>query len=154
MYYNTKQQDLFILDCHGHDGGVAQDIAIVQSRTTKNGVRPGVSANPKNEENWKFPEVDRTEFEERLIVAMAIQIGVLTMMATHRYSFNGKTYLQKAGGPIGLRATCAVACVVMNTRDTRWMELMTTSQLEILTGIRYMDDIRAFLYEIREGWRM
>jgi hypothetical protein len=45
-------------------------------------VRPGVTANPKNEDNWKFPEVVRTEFEERLMVAMVIQIGVMTMMAT------------------------------------------------------------------------
>jgi hypothetical protein len=41
----------------------------------------------------------------------------------------------------------------MNTWDTRWLEEMTTNKLEILTGIRYMDDIRAFLFGIREGWR-
>ena len=79
---------------------------------------------------------------------MSIQIGVLTMMSTHRYSFNGKTYLQKAGGPIGLHATCAVAHVVMNTWDIRWLEMMATNRLEILTGIRYMDDICAFMYAI------
>ena len=56
---------------------------VLPRRTTKNGVRPGVTANPKNEENWMFPEVEKTEFEERLIVAMSIQIGVLTMMSTH-----------------------------------------------------------------------
>ena len=50
---------------------------------------------PGNEENWMFPAADRTEFEDRLIVAMATQIGVLTMMSTHRYSFAVKTYLQK-----------------------------------------------------------
>ena len=127
---------------------------VLPRRTTRNGVRPGVGAKPGNEENWMFPAEDRTEFEERLIVAMATQIGVLTMMSTHRYSFAGKTYLQNSGGPIGLRATCAVARVVMNTWDTKWMEMMTTNNLAIITGVRYMDDIRAFLHAIRAGWRM
>ena len=61
----------------------------------------------------------RTEFEERMIVAMAVQIGIIAVMNTHQYSFNGKTFLQKAGGPIGLRATCAILRVVMNTWDTK-----------------------------------
>ena len=85
---------------------------------------------------------------------MATQIGVLTMMSTHRYSFDGKTYLQKTGGPIGLRATCAVARVVMNAWDIRWMERMATNNISVITGVRYMDDIRAFLHAIRAGWRM
>ena len=74
-----------------------------------------------------FPAADRTEFEERLIVAMATQIGVLTMMSTHKYSFAGKTYLQKSGSLIGLRATCAVERMVMNTWDIKWMEMMTNN---------------------------
>jgi hypothetical protein len=42
----------------------------------------------------------------------------------------------------------------MNTWDIRWLEIMTTNRLEILTGIRNIDDIRAFMYPIREGWRL
>ena len=75
------------------------------------------------------------------------------MMSTHQYSFNSKTYLQKAGGPISLCATRSVARVIMNTWDTRWLEEMTNNKLEILTGVRYVDDIRAFLKAIREGLR-
>ena len=71
---------------------------VLPRRTTRNGVKPGVSAKPKNDKNWLFPAKERTEFEERLIVATAVQIGILTMMSTHRYSFNGDTYLQKSGG--------------------------------------------------------
>ena len=85
-------------------------------------MRPGVSSDPKNDENWSFPRAKRTELEERMLVATAVQIGVIAVMNTHQYSFNGKTFLQKAGGRIGLRATCAIARVVMNTWDTRWLE--------------------------------
>ena len=42
----------------------------------------------------------------------------------------------------------------MNTRDTKGMEMMTNNNLTVITGIRYMDDIRAFLRAIRAGWRL
>ena len=42
----------------------------------------------------------------------------------------------------------------MNTRDTKGMEMMTNNNLTVITGIRYMDDIRAFLHAIRAGCRL
>jgi hypothetical protein len=33
------------------------------------------------------------------------------------------------------------------------MELMAENNLEVLTGMRYMDDIRSFIKAIQEGWR-
>ena len=54
-------------------------------------------------------------------------------MSTHRNSFNGDTFLQKSGGPIGLCATCAVARMVMNMWDTMWLERMTEN-IVVITG--------------------
>jgi hypothetical protein len=90
---------------------------VLPRRTARGGVRPGVTASPENEEHWVFPRVEPTEYEKRLIVATVVKIGVLVMMNTHIYSWNGEIYLQKAGGLIGLRSTCAVARVVMNEWD-------------------------------------
>ena len=69
------------------------------------------------------------------------------------YKFEDKLFLQKAGGPIGLRSTCAVARVVMNTWDVKWKEKLDQNNITIKKGDRYMDDLRAFLSSIREGWR-
>ena len=88
-----------------------------------------------------------------MLIAMAVQIGIIAIMNTHQYSFNGKTFLQKAGGPIGLRATCAVARVVMNAWDLRWLEKVEDNQVRIITGVRYMDDILLFTRAIKAGWR-
>jgi hypothetical protein len=88
-----------------------------------------------------------------MIVAMAVQIGIIAVMNTHQYSFKGKTFLQKSGGPIGLRATCVIARVEMNTWDTRWLEKLEVNGIRIKTGVRYMDDIRIFAHAIRAGWR-
>ena len=79
-----------------------------------------------------------------MLIATAVQIGVIAVMNTHQYSFNGKVFLQRAGGFIGMRATCAIARVVMKTCDTRWLEKQDVNAIEIKTGARYMDDIRFF----------
>ena len=69
---------------------------ILPRRTAKGGVRPGVSSDPRNDEHWSFPDAKRTELEEKILVAMAVQIGVIAVMNTHQYSFCGKTFLQRA----------------------------------------------------------
>ena len=95
---------------------------VLPRRTSKGGVRPGVTADPRREENWIFPEVEMTRKEKRMIVATVIQIGVLTMMNTHIYEFDSEIFLQRAGGPIGLRA---VARVTVSYWDAKWLELMS-----------------------------
>ena len=117
------------------------------------GVRPGVTASPECEENWIFPVADLTDLEEKMIMATVIKIGVIVMMNSHVYEFNGDIFLQRAGGPIGLRSTCAVARVMMNVWDARWMEVVNANNIRVRKSNRYMDDIRCFLKAIREGWR-
>ena len=67
--------------------------------------------------------------------------------------FNNKIYLQQAGGPIGLWATCAVARVVMNFWDKKEKEKMETNNIKRDLEDRNMDDIRTVLMAIKEGWR-
>ena len=126
---------------------------VLPVRTAKGGTRPWVSSKPGNETNWRFPKVEYTALEKKKMVATIVQIGVLVMMNTHLYNFNGSTFLQCEGGPIGLRATCAVARVVMNEWDARWMNLMKVNNITIMDGERYMDDVRAILKALKPGWR-
>ena len=57
---------------------------VLPKRTAKGGVYPGVTSDPRNDEHWSFQRTGRTEYEERMMIAMAIQIGVLTSMNTHQ----------------------------------------------------------------------
>jgi hypothetical protein len=41
----------------------------------------------------------------------------------------------------------------MNYWDTKWKETMRENNVRIRSRDRYMDDIRAFLNSIMEGWR-
>ena len=88
-----------------------------------------------------------------MIVAKTLHSAVLAIFKTHTYSFSNKFFLQRVGGPIGLRSTCCVARIVMLWWDERLVEVMTKANLEIIEGVRYMDDIRIWLRSIRLGWR-
>ena len=88
-----------------------------------------------------------------MIEATVVKIMILVMMNTHIYTWNGETFLQTAGGPIGLRSTCAVAHVVMNEWDAKWMEVCVDNNIRVGKKNRNMDDIRAFLKSLKEGWR-
>ena len=42
-------------------------------------------------------------------MAEVLRLAVELMFSTHLYTFGGRCYKQKEGGPIGLRSTCALA---------------------------------------------
>ena len=104
-------------------------------RRFKKETRPGVTgagplgAEVGDQEQWKFPRVTLTEREKRLIIATVMRIAVLTLFQTHTYSFGGKYYLQKEGGPIGLRSTCCIARLVMLWWDEELLKVLVKNNI-------------------------
>ena len=86
-------------------------------------------------------------------MAEVMRLAVERMYGTHLYTFGGKCYKQREGGPIGLRSTCALAHVVMERWDMKWKERIKSNNIELEEDGRYVDDTRAYLYPIRAGWR-
>ena len=91
---------------------------VLPVRPTNKGRRAGITGeggigpDVNDEESWTFPRnVTLTKIEQKMILAEGVRIGVLTIFRTHVYSFGGHIYHQTSGGPIGLRATGAVAMV-------------------------------------------
>ena len=127
---------------------------VLPTRPSKSGGRPWVTGVLKDAEKmWTSPNIEWTSMEKKIGVAEMVRIGVICMMNTHVFQWDGRWFLQKKGGPIGLRATCAVARVVMLWWDGQLLAKMKENNLEIEAGARYMDDVRLFLESIREGWR-
>ena len=132
---------------------------VLPVRRKRTGSRPGVTGKgpmgPRrgDQEQWRFPTVKLTQEEKRMIVAEVVKIITEVMFETHLYTFGGKVYRQRRGGPIGLRGTCAIARLVMCHWDMRWKELMEKNRIRIEEYLRYMDDGRVFIYPIRPGWR-
>ena len=103
---------------------------------------------------WSFPNIERTDREKRLIVAKVMHTAVLTLFHTPTYTFGGKFYLKQQGGHIGLRSTCCIARIVMLWWDRQLTEVMAKSNLTAEEKVRYMDDIRVWMRNIRLGWRL
>ena len=103
---------------------------------------------------WTSQNIEWTSMEKKIGLAEMVRIGVICMMKTHVFQWDGRWFLQKNGGPIGLRATCAVARVIMLWWDGQLLAKMKENNLKIEAGARYMDDVRLFLESIREGWSL
>ena len=132
---------------------------VLPIRRHKPGTRPGVTgagpagATTGDQEQWEFPRVELTKLEKRMIVARVMYTAVMALFKKHTYTFGGKYYLQKQGGPIGLRSTCCIARIVMIWWDRQLMEILQKSNLTTEERARYMDDIRLWMRSVRLGWR-
>ena len=134
---------------------------ILPQRRHTNGTRPGITGEdplgPESggQDQWKFPHLryPLTSKEKKTIVAKTLHTAVLAIFKTHTYSFANRFFLQRVGGLIGLRSTCCIARIVMLWWDERLLEVITKSNIKLIEGARYMDDIRIWLHTIRLGWR-
>ena len=132
---------------------------ILPWRKSKKGCRPGLKgagplgAEVNDEKQWQFPQPELTKEMKKLVMSEVMRLSIELMFSTHIYSFGGRTYKQKEGGPIGLRSTCALSRVVMARWDVKWKERMEKSNLVIEDDGRFVDDARVFLYALRPGWR-
>ena len=134
---------------------------VLPRRRYNHGSRPGITGEDPlgpdtgSQDQWKFPPMKNglTELEKRVVIATVMQKSVLAIFKTHTYQFDSKYYLQKKGGPIGLRSTCCVARLVMMWWDEKFLEVVQKSNMTLVDCARYMDDVRVWLHAVRLGWR-
>ena len=135
---------------------------VLPTRRSVNGTRPGITGEDPlgkesgSQDQWEYKDLGSnglTTKEKQLVMAKVMKTAVLAIFKTHTYSFNQKYFLQKNGGPIGLRSTCCVARMVMVWWDGMLVEALETLNIKKIAGARYMDDIRVWLHAIRLGWR-
>ena len=132
---------------------------IIPRRRFKKGTRPStigpvaMGPNSDDESQWIFPDVEPTDAQSKLLIATVIQVAVKTVFETHVYQFDGKLYHQQQGGPIGLRATGAIAKVIMNDWDCQLMKCLVENDLRVEAAARYVDDVRLWIHQIERGWR-
>ena len=81
---------------------------VLPSRRYKKGTRPGVTGkgplgpDSNDEIQWVFkPNIRLTKLEKDMVMGEIVRLGVETLFSTHVYSFGGKNYHQRDGGPIG-----------------------------------------------------
>ena len=104
-----------------------------------------------DQEQWRFPDVILSEDQKREIIATVVEIATGVFFDTHCYTFGGKRFLQSKGGPIGMRATCAIARLVMAKWDTLWEEKLQDHGIKLELMTRYMDDGRQYYTQLKQG---
>ena len=132
---------------------------VLPARKFKKGTRPKIAGpGPRGpekvddeEDQWVFPPVQLTKMEKKELVATVVQVAVKAIFRTHMYQFGGRLYHQMSGGPIGLRATGAIARIVMGDWDQKMKKILTENGIEVEISARYIDDIRDILRAIRRG---
>ena len=92
--------------------------------------------------------------EKKDIITTVVRIVTEELFKHHYYSFGGAVYHQQGGGPIGLRATCAIARVCMQLFDRKWRRILEELGIKVWLMKRYMDDSRTCLPAIKPGWRI
>ena len=107
----------------------------------------------KDDKNWK--DFKRTIFdsEKRKILATVIEIAVKLVMGSHVYVLCGNFFLQRSGGPIGIRSTACLASLIMKLWDKAWLELLHREGINIIDFFRYVDDLRNFSRPLLPGIR-
>ena len=93
--------------------------------TTENSFSPI----PNNQDQWVWPSRRLTEGDRRKIFSRVVEMFVKIFCETQTYTWRGKFFLQMFGLPIGPRATSAIARIVMNIIDARFIDLMDMLRL-------------------------
>ena len=126
--WKLQGSSYIVLNCTKKECRTGPPGRVVPWRRFVNGTRHGVtgagSMGAEMGDQWKFTRVTLTQREKRLIVTTVMRIAVLTLFRTHTYTFGGRYYLQKAGGPIGLRSTCCIARLVMLWWDEELLQVL------------------------------
>ena len=119
---NWKSGVLYLALCRGYAWCKASQLRrILPSRRYAKGAWPGITgkgllgaqSESEGEKQWIFPNVVLTNPEKKTVMGEVMRLAVEVLFQTHVYSFKGSNFKQSDGGPIGLRATCAIAQVCM-----------------------------------------
>ena len=116
--------------------------------------REALSGDPEKDEiRWEFPKREATEKEKINLMAACLEIGVRTCFENHVYQFGGRNYLQKSGGPIGMRVTMAAARIVMSDWARTMTDILLKANVRLYMKALYVDDKRSLMPAIEKGTR-
>ena len=81
--------------------------------------------------------------ERKLMLALLLREVVRVTITSHLYQFGGRLYLQRRGGPIGLRLTEALVRAVTQKFSREFKKAPNKLELELLLNKLYADDLNA-----------
>ena len=101
---------------------------------------------------WMVKSYNFTDKIKKEMLGRLIQTLTVVLMSSSCYTFGGKIYRQKTGAGIGERSSACIAKVTMSLWDKMWASSQMDAGLWIPLFIRYIDDIRVYVFPINPGW--
>ena len=80
-----------------------------------------------------------------------LEIGIRVMFKNLIYSFGGENYLQKEGGPIGVRGTGAVSKLITRDFCIKLRKILEKGGINVRMLKMYVDDGRLVVGHVRKG---
>ena len=126
---------------------------VVPTRANKSKARSLLAQINRDPMEWNTKPWNFTQSIKKQMLGRFLQVLTIVLMSTSCYTFAGEIYKQANGAGIGERASACIARIVMSQWDKLWAALQIQSGLFSPLFIRYVDDVRIYLYPINNGWR-
>ena len=136
---------------------------VTHTRISAGGSSPGIttakviSRGEKTKSKFHPPARVPNKEEQRLMLALILEITILAVMGKHMYSFNGDVRLQLVGGPIGLKLSGVLAKVYMLYWSRHFQNIITrvTRNRNCMLYLckLYVDDNNLAMEELEPGSR-
>ena len=115
---------------------------VIPRRLSKSGQKPSIltAGTDEQRERWWYPVTPgrMSNEQKKKVMASVVQQMVKATFSTHLYEWEGQTFLQVFGGPIGLRATGPVARILMDHWAEKMEELAERcNTLAVINPVRY-----------------
>ena len=157
--FDIKEGGRYIIMNQHLTGPLGKLRRVLPHRRHNRGVMPGMNNADLNSKvgnidaQWTFPAAKPTELERKEMIGRCAEIAVRAIFKNFCYSFGGKLYRQRSGGPIGLRITMACSRLVMQEWGERYESILIKADLQISLLKSYVDDIRQACTLLKMGMR-
>ena len=124
--------------------------------TTELGLKrpPPDSCDPRPPSKWAEMNTDNLTKQEKLVlIAKVCKVATRNVFLHHQYRFNGKTYRQGGGAPIGLRFTSVVARIIMDQWCLKFISKVVEAGMDLRMIAKYVDDINLVVLMLDLGSR-
>ena len=122
-------------------------------RTKTGNARPGMTGCSEIDDKWTEGVIPNDEINRKKVLGKVLEIAVIKVFRSSFCSFQGKTYLQKDGSPIGCELSGEVSRVVMGFWDVKYKDLCENNCIKKDLDLRYVDDKNQGLGSIPQGYR-
>ena len=128
---------------------------IIPRRRARSGKKPTLRTveTDDKKERWKFqkPMKKYTDADKARVREALMKEVIKITFQNHYYRWDGRIFLQREGGPIGLRATGSCAKLIMDDWLEKFRSKLEINNIEVFLLTKYVDDMLILCKSVKLG---